>query len=355
MVGEITKDTRSPLLPDRQEQGDFFVCDIFDAAPKGDMASMAHPIFSLSTKPDHRMRRYEDETGQNYLEVTPSADGLATIHDRDVLIYCISQIMAALNEGRNVSRTVRLKAYDVLKATTRVTDGRGYDGLRAALVRLQGTQIETNIVTGGKEQLDLFSIIDRARIVRETRDGRMQEIEIELSDWVFNAIQAQEVLTLHRNYFRLRKPLERRLYELARKHCGRKSEWRISLAALQRKCGSASTPREFRRLVANIVKQDEAHNHMPDYAIRLEDMMVVFHNRQTATPPELENSSEVASIRLMPGTYDQARLQAPGWDVHVLEAEWRAWMNDGGLDAPKDADRAFLGFCRKWFERRGRP
>ena len=319
------------------------------------MASMAHPIFSLSTKPDHRMRRYEDETGQNYLEVKPSADGLATIHDRDVLIYCISQIMAALNEGRNVSRTVRLKAYDVLKATNRVTDGRGYDGLRAALVRLQGTQIETNIVTGGKEQLDLFSIIDRARIVRETRDGRMQEIEIELSDWVFNAIQAQEVLTLHRNYFRLRKPLERRLYELARKHCGRKSEWRISLAALQRKCGSASTPREFRRLVANIVKQDEAHNHMPDYAIRLEDMMVVFHNRQTATPPELENSSEVASIRLMPGTYDQARLQAPGWDVHVLEAEWRAWMNDGGLDAPKDADRAFLGFCRKWFERRGRP
>ena len=355
MVGEITKDTRSPLLPDRQEQGDFFVCDIFDAAPKGDMASMAHPIFSLSTKPDHRMRRYEDESGQNYLEVKPSADGLATIHDRDVLIYCISQIMAALNEGRKVSRVVRLKAYDVLKATNRVTDGRGYDGLRAALVRLQGTQIETNIVTGGKEQLDLFSIIDRARIVRETRDGRMQEIEIELSDWVFNAIQAQEVLTLHRNYFRLRKPLERRLYELARKHCGRKTEWRISLPALQRKCGSASTPREFRRLVANIVKQDEAHNHMPDYAIRLEDMMVVFLNRQTGVRSEPEPLGEGAHIRLRPTTYEQARQAAPGWDIYMLETEWRAWMSDGGLDAPKDADRAFLGFCRKWFEKRGYP
>jgi hypothetical protein len=45
MVGEITKEVRNPLLPDRSEQGDFFVCDIFDAAPKGDMASMAHPIF----------------------------------------------------------------------------------------------------------------------------------------------------------------------------------------------------------------------------------------------------------------------------------------------------------------------
>ena len=355
MVCEITKETRSPLLPDRQGQGDFFVCDIFDAAPKGDMASMAHPIFSLSTKPDHRIRRYENESGQSYLEVKPSADGLATIHDRDVLIYCISQIMAALNEGQQVSRTVRLKAYDLLKATNRVTDGRGYDGLRAALVRLQGTQVETNIVTGGEEQLDIFSIIDRARIVRETRDGRMQEIEIQLSDWVFNAIQAHEVLTLHRNYFRLRKPLERRLYELARKHCGKKAEWRISLPVLQRKCGSASTPREFRRLVANIIKQDEAHDHIPDYAIRLEDQMVIFRNRQIGELIKADPPFEVIEVHLDSGSYDQARRLAPGWDVYVLETEWRAWMQDGGLDAPQDADKAYLGFCRKWYEKRGQP
>jgi plasmid replication initiation protein len=355
MVCEITKDTRSPLLPDRQGQGDFFVCDIFDAAPKGDMASMAHPIFSLSTKPDHRIRRYENESGKSYLEVKPSADGLATIHDRDVLIYCISQIMAALNEGQQVSRTVRLKAYDLLKATNRVTDGRGYDGLRAALIRLQGTQVETNIVTGGEEQLDIFSIIDRARIVRETREGRMQEIEIQLSDWVFNAIQAHEVLTLHRNYFRLRKPLERRLYELGRKHCGKKTEWRISLPVLQRKCGSASTPREFRRLVANIIKQDETHNHIPDYAIRLEDQMVIFRNRQTDQVIEQERPGEFCGVSLSPSTYAAAREVAPGWDIYALEAEWRAWMQDGGLDAPKDADKAFTGFCRKWFEKRGRP
>ena len=98
MVGEITNEAKSPLLPDRFEQADLFVCDIFDAAPKGDMASMAHPIFSLSTKPDHRIRRSEDETGKNFVEVKPSAEGLATIHDRDVLIYCISQLIAAIKE-----------------------------------------------------------------------------------------------------------------------------------------------------------------------------------------------------------------------------------------------------------------
>jgi plasmid replication initiation protein len=354
MAGEITKDgERSPLLPDRLEQGDFFVCDIFAASPKGDMASMAHPIFSLSTKPDHRIRRYETGSGKQYVEVRPSADGLATVHDRDVLIYCISQIMAALNKEQKVSKTVRLKAFDLLKATNRVTDGRGYDGLKSALARLQGTQIETNVVTGDIEQLDIFSIIDRARIVRKTRDGQMQEIEVVLSDWVFNAIQAHEVLTLHRNYFRLRKPLERRIYEIARKHCGSKKEWRIGLAGLQSKCGSASTSREFKRLVGNIVNQDEAHDHMPDYAVRLDGDMVVFINRRT---PEHEPEGIVSSlIRLSPDAYAQAREVAPGWDVYTLEQEWREWMANGGLDAPANPDKAFLGFCGKIFERRGRP
>lgn len=356
MVCDIMKETRSPLLPDRLDQPDLFVCDIFDAAPKGDMASMAHPIFSLSTKPDHRIRRYEDESGKNFVEVKPSAEGLATIHDRDVLIYCISQLIAAINDGKSPSKTLRMKAYDFLKATNRVTDGRGYDGLRSALVRLQGTQIETNIVTGEMEQLDIFSIIDRARIVRQTRDGRMQEIEIQLSDWVFNAIKAKEVLTFHRGYFRLRKPIERRLYELGRKHCGQKKEWRITLPVLQRKCGSASTLREFRRLIQNIVEHDREHAHIPDYGVDLIDDMVIFTNRGTMLEDlPASGIQALPSIYLSPDTMTEARLAAPGWDIYVLEVEWRNWMADGGLDAPKNPDKAFLGFCKKWFERRGRP
>lgn len=356
MVGEITKESKSPLLPDRLDQPDLFICDIFDAAPKGDMASMAHPIFSLSTKPDHRIRRYEDEAGKTFVEVKPSAEGLATIHDRDVLIYCISQLMAAINDGKSPSKTLRMKAYDFLKATNRVTDGRGYDGLRSALVRLQGTQIETNIVTGDTEQLDIFSIIDRARIVRQTREGRMQEIEIQLSDWVFNAIRAKEVLTFHRDYFRLRKPIERRLYELGRKHCGQKREWKISLAALQRKCGSSSTLREFRRLVQNIAKHDAVHAHIPDYGVSLIEDMVIFTNRGTMKDEQKSGGfSELFKLRLSAEAMEKARHEAPGWDVYVLENEWRSWMADGGLDAPKNPDKAFLGFCRKWFEKRGRP
>lgn len=325
------------------------MCDLFDAAPKGDMSSMEHPIFSLSTKPDVRARRYEHNG--RFVEITPSIAGLATIHDRDVLIYCISQLIAGLNDGREVSQTVRFKAYDLLQATNRMTNGQGYDGLKAAFERLRGTTISTNIITGGEEQLDIFGLIDRARIIRQTRDGRMQEVEIKLSDWVFNAIKAKEVLTLHRDYFRLRKPLERRIYELARKHCGAKGEWRISLDLLQKKCGSSSTPREFKRLVSNIVTQDREHAHMPDYAITLDGHQVVFANR--GTMQTRGNAPQGALLFLDPESYEQARKAAPGWDVHHLESEWREWTRD--KDAPKQADKAFLGFCKKWFQKRGRP
>jgi plasmid replication initiation protein len=347
MVGENTID-RSPLLPDRRTQADFFVCDLFDAAPKGDMASMEHPIFSLSTKPDHRIRRYEHNGA--YIEIKPSADGLATIHDRDILIYCISQLMAAINEGKPVSQYVRFRAYDLLAATNRGHDGRGYEQLKAAFERLFGTRITTNIITGDVEVLDGFGLIDSFRIIRLTRDGRMQEVEIRLSDWVYNAILSREVLTLHRDYFRLRKPLERRMYELARKHCGRRPEWRISLAVLQKKCGSASTSKEFKRLVQKIIREDELHSHMPDYAVRLEGEDTVVFRSRGSIPAQLTVTAALVPP-LDPETYHDARTLAPGWDVHYLERQWREWM----MEPPRDSNAAFLGFCRKWYEKRGAP
>jgi hypothetical protein len=352
MVGEITKYEKSPLLPERNAQGDFFVCDIFDAVPKGDMSSMEHPLFSLSTKPDRGIRRYEHNG--IFVEITPSVLGLATIHDRDVLIFAISQIMAALNERREVSQVVRFKAYDLLNATNRVTDGRGYEGLKAALDRLSGTRISTNIITGDVEITKGFGLIDSYEIVRATRDGRMQEVEIKLSDWVFNAIRHNEVLTLHRDYFRLRKPLERRMYELARKHCGKQKDWKISLDLLQKKCGSSSTTKEFKRLIQNIVEQDTAHSHMPDYAVSLDEQWVVFRNRGTMEKEKAVNKI-YGGIRIDPESYHDARTVAVGWDVHFLEQEWRNWMADYDIEPPRDAGKAFIGFCRKWVEKRGRP
>ena len=346
MVCDTTK--RNPLLPDRRQQGDFFLCDIFDAAPKGDMASMEHPVFSISTKPDLKPRRYEN--GKNFIEINPSVKGLATIHDRDVLIFCISQIMSALNDGREVSQTVRFAASDLLAATNRPNGGEAYERLKQALERLGGTQISTNITTGGEEVLDIFTIIEKARIVRETREGRMQEIEITLSDWVFNAIQAKEVLTLSRDYFRLRRPLERRLYEIARKHCGVQREWKIGIEKLRIKCGSSSSLKEFRRLVSGIVEKDRQFSHMPDYSIDFDGEFVWFRSRGSVPQPVVE----IFEGALPSHAHEDARSAAPGWDPHFLEQQWRVWCGEEEIE-PKNPLRHFIKFCTSWFEKRGRP
>jgi hypothetical protein len=337
-MGDNTK-PRSPLLPARH-QPDFFVCDVFDAALKGDSASMEHPIFSLSKKPDMKTRRYEN--GESWAEVRPGAKGLATVFDRDILIYCISQLMAAVNDGRPISKTLRLRAHDLLIATNRDSSGRGYLQLRESFERLQGTQIATNIITGGKDIWDVFSLVDRARIVKESRDGRMQEVEVVLSDWVFQAVEAQEVLTLDRRYFQLAKPLERRLYELARKHVGQQASFKIGLEKLRNKCGSQSTIKEFRRLLQSIITDDARHNHMPGYSFQIDGDMVEMHRKAAEKRPALP----FPAIQLKTETYERARTMAPGWDVHGIEADWRNWISKKGI-TPWHADEHYLAFCRR--------
>lgn len=342
---------RMPLLPVRHPNQDLFVCDILDAIPKDDMASMEHPVFSLSTKPDNRMRRYEHNG--SVIEIIPSGQGLATIHDKDILIYCISQLMAKMNQGIQPSRTVRLQAYDLLVATNRQTSGEGYRLLTDALTRLRGTTIRTNIQTGGIEETKIFGLIEEASILRKSFDGRMQEIEITLSEWVYRSIISKNVLTLHRDYFRLRKPFERRMYELARKHCGMQDEWSISLELLQKKCGSNSPQRVFRALVKKVCEHDALHTHFPDYAISMQDDMVRFVNRSAlrdAAKPT-KDDDEMPRMDLMEAIHD-AKLVAPGYDAYALLSEWAEWWRDTGKPELKNPTAAFVSFCKKRHERR---
>ncbi|SDP61825.1 Plasmid replication initiator protein [Sulfitobacter litoralis] len=321
------------LLPDRH-QADFFVCDIFDAIPKDDLATMEHPIFSLSTKPDRRILNYT-HNGTD-ITVVPSMRGLATIHDKDILIFCISQLMAALNAGRAVGRTLTLRAYDMLVATNRETSGDAYRRLREAFERLAGTRITTNLETGGMEVTSGFGLIENWEIVRRARGGRMVSVKVTLSEWLYRAVLSKSVLTLSRDYFRLRKPLERRVYEIARKHCGRQPAWRISVELLLKKSGSASPRRVFRKMLRDMIEA----NHLPDYEMEEEAGDMIRFTRRTLIEdgPEAPPLSEQA--------IEAAREILPGADVYALEANWRAFWAASGRPKLRAADAAFVGFVK---------
>ncbi|SDF45011.1 replication initiator protein A [Limimaricola pyoseonensis] len=334
------------LLPDRHPQIDYSICDVAEAVLKDLLPSMEHPFYALSKKPDMSVRRYEHDG--NWVEVIPSAKGQATIYDKDILIYAVSQIMHKLNRGESVDRVLRFNPRDLLIFVNRGTGGKDYDAFCEALDRLMGTVIKTNITTrasvdeplGEEEARGWFHLIERAVVVRkgDEETGRIMHAEIQLSEWVYNSIRRKSVLTLHRDYFRLRKPIERRVYEIARKLCGSQARWQISLEKLLMRTGARSELKRFRHTMKEMAQSD----HLPDYHVDYDDEtdMVVFRNRCGGPSGPVE----ITAIPQLPAeAYAAARRAAPGCDVHALEAEWRAWAGD----VPRDPTAAFVGFCRK--------
>jgi plasmid replication initiation protein len=344
------------LMPDRHPQADFFICDVADAVLKDLIPTMEHPFYALSKKPDQSVRRYEH--AGKWLEVIPSVKGQATIYDKDILIYVVSQIMGRLNRGEKVERRLRFNPRDLLIFVNRGTGGKDYDAFCEALDRLMGTVIKTNITTesgpdtvpmGDEESLGWFHLIEKAHIQRKhgAAGGRILWAEIQISEWIFNSIRRKSVLTLHRDYFRLRKPIERRVYEIARKMCGARAEFEIGLEKLLKRTGARTELKRFRHTLRDIA----AHDHLPDYHVAYDEErdIVIFRGRGTIIALGAGEKQDVAALH--PDTYNQARAAAPGWDIHVLEQEWRAWADS----PPQNPDAAFLGFCRQRFAAQGRP
>ncbi len=247
--------------------------------------------------------------------------------------------MAALNAGRQVSRTLHLKAHDLLVATNRETSGDAYRRLREAFERLAGTRITTNIVTGGQEITSGFGLIEKWEIVRKARGGRMVSVAVTLSDWLYRAVLSKSVLTLNRDYFRLRKPLERRIYELVRKHCGRQPEWSVSVDTLLKKSGSASPRRVFRKMLRDMI----AAQTLPDYAIEERPGDLMRFSRKGVV---VEGAPQGMPV-LKSQTLEAARDLMPGVDAYALEADWRATWLRTGQPQLRNPDAAFLGWVKK--------
>jgi plasmid replication initiation protein len=325
------------LFPRLHPQKDFFVLDISDVVPKDDTASMEHPLFSLATKPDTRELTYGTE--ENSVLIIPSVMGLPTIFDKDILIFCVSQLVHRQNQGLPIGKTVRFSARELSIATNRPIGGNHYKRLEQAFMRLRGTTFKSNIRTGGKAETRIFGMIDEGGFVmKDDGSDRLDYCEVVLSDWLMRSIEASEILTLSEDYFRLRRPLERRIYEIARKHCGPQKRWNIGLEKLQLKTGSNAPLKRFRHNLRQIIEDD----HTPDYRIELTDTdQVIFRPRKALKNPD-------ASLLLISaGAEEKARAIAreKGWDYHALEREWRDFARS--KEPPRDPDHAFIGFCKK--------
>jgi len=267
------------LTPRRSKQFDFFVADILGWVPKDDIASMEHPLFALKAG-DKRIRVYE----RNGYKVTiePGRRGIATIHDKDLWIYCISQLVDDKKKGKQIDRSVQFVMRDFLLKTNRRTDGDSYQRATEMLERLSSTRITTNIITPNYRERQGFGLVDAWRVIERDSDGRTVAVEVDLPRWLLCSVDSMQVLTLNPDYFRLRKALDRRIYELARKHCGQQPVWKVSIAVLHQKSGSTSGLREFRRQAKELAGSGE----LPDYFMSYdqESDKVIFRRNETKQP-----------------------------------------------------------------------
>lgn len=375
--------------PNRYPQQDFLIPDIFDNLPfKGDMASMEHPVFSLSTKPDLRILKYE--YGDTKITISPNHQyGLATVHDKDVLLYCGSLLMDEVNKFEKrltietkkaieeekqriqdthptekiedylaeyseeykqeqralnpIPRTLRISSHDLLVSTNRPKDGDGYERLKQALDRLAGTMVKTNIKTGRREIIKAFSLIDGYEVIESSHvKKRMLRLEITLPDWFYNSFISGEVKTINREYFRLRKPLERRLYELAHKHLGHKNSFDIGLDKLHYKTGSKSNIDKFRYMIKKSMESDQ----LPDYHIHLEGKDMVKFTRRNEQMPLFDRHQlqdfKGATIHLAKKIIKEA---GTGWAFDAILNHFSDHMEKNGN--PKNINGAFIGFVKK--------
>lgn len=234
---------------------------------RGERSLMAYPFFALTKAAWMKPLAYKTEAVS--IEIGPGPRGVATIYDKEVLLYIASLLVAKLNAGEQVSQDFYFTAHDLFRITGVNSSARSYTRLSDALERLQGTQIKTNIEAGGEGESGFFSWLSEARLTyTKTRNGdrRLKAVRVRLCDWLYRAIlRDREVLDYSPNYFQIG-PVERRLYEVARASCTHGAV-DVDIEDLRLQIGFQNPVKIFRHTLKGIIEDDS----IPDYRIVLGD------------------------------------------------------------------------------------
>lgn len=267
--------TRSPTVkrtkdgkttPSRIPQGELFLLDSpLYGEIRGERSLMAFPFFALSKNAWMKPLSYQTDTVT--IEVRPSASGVATIYDKEIVLYIASLMAAKLEAGEDVAQDFVFTAHDLFSVTGSNHSARSYGRLSEALERLQGTQIKTNIEAGGEGEEGFFSWLSEAKLhYNKTRAGerRLKAVKVRLCDWLFRAILLdRHVLDYAAAYFQLG-PIERRIYEVARS-TGDGDGFEIDLATFRLQIGYQNPLANFRAALRQIAGADT----IPDYRLEL--------------------------------------------------------------------------------------
>lgn len=272
-------------------QGDLFAFDSpLLAEIRGEQSLMAFPFFALSKGKWTKPLAYRNETVS--IEIVATSKGVATIYDKEVLLYIASLMVAKLDAGMDVSQEFYFTAHDLFRITGISGSARSYARLSDALERLQGTQIKTNIEAGGVGQAGFFSWLSEAELhYSKTKTGvkRLKAVKVRLCDWLYRAIlRDRRVLEYAPSYFQLG-PVERRLYEVALSACVT-GPIDVDIDELRLQLGYQSSLKHFRFEMKRIADEDV----IPGFGFDLVDAPVIPSNGRA------RRNAGAACVRITP-------------------------------------------------------
>jgi plasmid replication initiation protein len=208
---------------------------------------------------------WKSSDGERWVQVTANAThGMATIWDVDVLIWAVSQINAAVEAGHPTSPEITFQPYDMLKSIGRDTGGKGYAELEAALNRLAGTLIETNIRGASLRRKAGFHLLEGWEHDTDAATGHSKGVKIILPRWLYEGVAThRDVLAIAPAYFDLTSGIARWLYRLARRHAGKQAMgWRFTMKGLHDRSGSTQPLNQFAKDVRKAIAKG-----VPEYRL----------------------------------------------------------------------------------------
>lgn len=250
------------------EQLELFALEMLDFSIKDEIEGMTLPIFAIDRKAqaDTSYTWVRHDGAVKMRLDTPS--GRPTQHDKDLVIFVVSALMNEFNSTGKVPDVIELHTRQYLIGTERKDGGTQYKQFEQTLNRIyyMTVVVETDRDDGTREITKELAYFKKTEVITRKSTGEVMTVRLHVSDWLKSQLSAKNVLTMSRDYFRLSGPLERRIYEIARKHCGRQGQWRVSLNVLHNLTGSGSTLKDFKQKLKALIEADS----VPDYSLGMD-------------------------------------------------------------------------------------
>jgi len=199
---------------------------------------------------DMKPRRFEYKG--KFIQFSPSPNGLPTIRDFDVLIYCITWIVNAALEGRDddVGSTYEFEVEDFYRFSGRPRNGERESLFIQGLDRLAGSTVTTNTKPIGLDNQS-FNFVEHYQLDQDER-GRLKSVRIKIPHTFYCLAHNEFFGTVHSDYFTL-SAARRLIYLFIKQICGSEEKLLVPYSKLYAVTGSTSPLRKFLPVIDELV------------------------------------------------------------------------------------------------------